>query len=123
MKRDIELLREILLFVEAQDPNDARIPDIEIAGYTDHEVCDHVHVLEGAGWLRGVGYTLEPHSTAVGLTMSGHDFLDAIRNDTVWRRLMKTVAEKGGGIPLDLAKALAIGYMKELLGLSPGGTD
>jgi hypothetical protein len=31
------------------------------------------------------------------LTMAGHDFLEATRDETRWNKAMKTVSEKGGG--------------------------
>ena len=46
--------------------------------------------------------------------MAGHDFLDAIRNQTVWKRLLKTVAEKGDRIPFSVLCALAKQYAKDL---------
>lgn len=36
------------------------------------------------------------------LTWQGHEFLDAVRNDTVWRKTMALVKEKGGSVPFDV---------------------
>ena len=42
------------------------------------------------------------------LTMAGHDFLEASRDETRWNKAMKTVSEKGGG-------AITIGVLVQLL--------
>lgn len=117
MKRDVELIRKILMFVEGQDPNASEIHDIKLDGYTADEVFDHVQLADEAGWLRGAGYSMGPASHAIGLTMAGHDFLDAMRSETVWNRLKNTLSEKGGGLPLEVVSALAVSYARELVGL------
>ena len=45
---------------------------------------------------------------ASSLTWQGHEFLDAIRNDTIWNKTKNVVAERGGAIPFELIKELAI---------------
>ena len=41
------------------------------------------------------------------LTWDGHEFLDAIRNDTVWARTKKVFLDKGVEMTFDLVKAIA----------------
>jgi hypothetical protein len=47
-----------------------------------------------------------------GLTWDGHEFLDAIRNDTVWNKTKRVIADKGGSIPFDVLKDLALKFTR-----------
>ncbi|WP_244982485.1 DUF2513 domain-containing protein [Croceicoccus marinus] len=49
---------------------------------------------------------------SVRLTWDGHDFLDTIRDDEIWRQTKEGV-QKAGGFSLDLLKALAKGLVKK----------
>lgn len=51
-------------------------------------------------------------ATISSLTWNGHEFLDNVRNDTVWAKLKRAVAEKGGAVSFDVLKALALSYAK-----------
>ncbi|WP_263626499.1 DUF2513 domain-containing protein [Xinfangfangia pollutisoli] len=57
------------------------------------------------------------------MTAKGHDFLDAIRNDTVWNKA-KSGAAAVGGMTLGMLKDLAVAYLKQetaaKLGISLG---
>ncbi len=53
------------------------------------------------------------------MTWEGHDFLDAIRNDTIWNRVKATVTEKGGGASVEVMKEIAIQIGKRYLVDSP----
>ncbi|MDM5193041.1 DUF2513 domain-containing protein [Bacillus hominis] len=108
MKRDRDLIRRLLVLIEEQDINSyvLEIPDdidVNVAVY-------HLRLLEQAGFTENSiqygGNTAECISSS--LTWDGHEFLEAIRNDTVWNKLKQTIAEKGGNIPFEVMKALAI---------------
>lgn len=47
------------------------------------------------------------------LTHSGHDYLDAIRDQGIWAKTKATVADTGGSATLEIVKSLAIGYLKK----------
>jgi hypothetical protein len=40
------------------------------------------------------------------LTWEGHDFIEAVRNETVWRKAFGIITEKGGGFTLEMIKEL-----------------
>lgn len=52
-----------------------------------------------------------------GITWSGHDLLDSIRDDKVWKGTMEKVASVGGSVTLDILKSIAEGVMRSYLGL------
>lgn len=41
------------------------------------------------------------------LAWEGHEFLDAVRNDTVWTKTKKVFTEKGVDMSFDLVKTVA----------------
>jgi hypothetical protein len=54
------------------------------------------------------------------LTWDGHEFLSAVRNDTVWKKTLGVIKEHGGGLPFDVLKTVAIKLLNVHLGLSGG---
>ncbi|MED2935205.1 DUF2513 domain-containing protein [Bacillus wiedmannii] len=104
----MELVRKLLVLIEEQDvnSNELKLPnDID-----RNVVVYHLRLLEQAGFTENkIQYASNsPLWIYSSLTWDGHEFLDAIRNDTVWNKVKKTVAEKGGSIPFEVMKALAI---------------
>lgn len=47
------------------------------------------------------------------LTWQGHEFLDASRNETVWKKTLKTINKKRDGLTFEVIKALLTQYTKE----------
>ncbi|RBI77534.1 hypothetical protein DQW77_00595 [Roseovarius sp. TE539] len=47
------------------------------------------------------------------MTTQGHDFLEAIRDEGLWRETKKAVAETGGNATLEIVRALAVGFLKK----------
>lgn len=59
----------------------------------------------------------DPSAMITRLTWQGHEFLDASRDETRWKKAMDIVKEKVGSIPIDLLKDLLKSLMKASLGL------
>jgi len=87
MKRDIELAREILIALEELETFDEPVIP-EISGRSPHEVCYHIKLLSEAGLIEARNWSTDdgPEWVATSLTSSGHDFLDAARNNTIWEK-------------------------------------
>ena len=78
----------------------------------------HLRLLYEAGYLhcgkpistfQGTTYLIR------GLKWDGHDFLDAIRSESVWRRVREKLAEQGGSSAIELVKQLALEIAKSEL--------
>ena len=108
MKRDPEFLRNLLLDIEAGERPFISISHAINAPPNDVKKRYHVELLCDAGLM-----TLVPKS-GYRLTNQGHDFIDAIRNDTIWQKT-KTGAAAVGGVTLTIMKDLAVCYLKEEL--------
>ena len=119
MKRDMDLIRAILLAVEEQADADDR--ELRIDGAPADEVLAyHFLLLDDAGLIESrpmgnVGYyrLLEPKR----LTWAGHEFLDAARNDDLWEQAKRMVLEKTGGQAMELLKTVLASLAKKALDL------
>jgi hypothetical protein len=120
MKRDLDLIRSILLAVEEED-NIADFKPVHIEGYEDELVWHHLQLLDEAGLIEGQwrpAHGVRAHEWLVRrLTWEGHEFLADARNETVWATMKQRVAEKGGSVSLGVASALLAEIAKKALGI------
>ena len=112
MKRDMELIRSIMLQLELGEP-------LKFEGYDDQTVAYHVRMLIEAGYVEGesVGTSGGLYSCVSHVTWAGHDFTDAARDPARWKKAKDIVAEKGGAVTFDVLKQLLATLMKQALGL------
>jgi hypothetical protein len=118
MRRDFDLIREILLQVEENnDPTDCIIP--EINGYSEEEVTYHINLLWQAGLVDALNMSTGGILSfcAKSLTWEGHEFLDAARNDNAWRKTKKFLGEKMAAVTFDLMKTTLLKFLKQELGI------
>jgi hypothetical protein len=84
MKRDMNLIRLLLLETEGEEPK----PDL--SPYNDAQRIYHSALLIEAGLVDGQiiqDSDGQPAATVtLRLTWAGHEFLDAARNDTIWHK-------------------------------------
>jgi hypothetical protein len=121
MKRDMDLVRKIMLAVEASDrPLDSSL--IRIAGYTGESITEHMRLLNEAGLIEGISaYSVEHRLKWIELrlTWSGHDFLDAARNESVWTETIAEVRKKTGAVPFEVLKGLLMESARESVRPAP----
>ena len=111
MKRDMELVRTLLLYFEDK-PSDRVIQVAEIDGYDAATIKYHQVLLYDAGLLN-----CEPIKTERGrlldvwpseLSWQGHEFLDKVRAPFIWDEVKREIESKGlVTASLDILKALA----------------
>lgn len=129
MKRDMDLIREILLEIETGTIQFCTLTKHEanILQVNDSELCEsdakasklayHLELLENASLI-------ECNNTSEfwrirNITWNGHDFLDSIRDPEIWQRT-KEGALSAGGFTIDLLKDLAKGYLKKRISEKTG---
>lgn len=98
MKRDMDLIRKILFYVEENYVAGGPEIDVHIDGYLDSIIYEHCILMKDDGLIMKLLDTssLESKSCKIGnLTSEGFDFLDKIRTDTVWNRTKSVINEKG----------------------------
>ena len=121
MKRNMDLVREILLQIEATEPEKAN--KLDISSYGKDEIGPHVELMIEHGLIKGnvfpsntgpahriLGYHIER------MTWEGHDFLEAARNDTIWKKAKEKCIEATGGLTLDGLKACLVELGKQAIG-------
>ncbi len=104
MKRDPELLRALLIEMEGS-PSDIIVVTMDRGAEDWHHfqlLCDE-------------GLVEQTSQAAFRLTSAGHDFLDAIRDESRWQQIMGRVKQAGGDWTLDILKELAIQLLRETI--------
>lgn len=121
MKRDMKLIREILLAVEDYDGWGYQQVKV-VPGYSEDEVAYHVRLMIEAKLLTGKASNSSQRPTVyIGrMTWQGHDFLDAARNATLFNKVVDEAKNKGIGLTLDLLKDILSAGSR---GLMAAGTN
>lgn len=120
MTRDMDFVRKILMKVEASDDSvfDARalVDGVHDAAFVLH----HIELLMNAGYIEAtVNYYKSGGGQALvkRITWEGYEYLDAVRDDTVWSRTKSIVTNAVGSTSLEVIKMVAGKVAKEMLGL------
>lgn len=99
MKRDMDLVRSILLVVE-NEPGGFVRSNLSIAGYSETVIWYHCYIMGQAGLLEiAITTDLEstgPEALPQNLTWFGHEFLDAAREATRWEKAREMIRDAGG---------------------------
>jgi hypothetical protein len=120
VKRNIDLVRAILLALEAHESGFAPDP-FTVAGYDQETIQHHVWLMAQGDLVTAHDVTAQGDASPVALpgsiTWAGHDFLDTVRNDKVWRKLKAELKDRGLSLPFSLLQALALKIAASLAGL------
>ncbi len=120
MKRDLDLVRKILLAIEAMD--NGRVDcDIEISGFTKDQIGYHVFLMGQADLLKVVDISnldsKSPQAEPIHLTWAGHEFLDASRDEDLWSKAKSKVLKPAGGFAFDILLEWLKAAVKQKIGL------
>ncbi|RSB73649.1 DUF2513 domain-containing protein [Burkholderia multivorans] len=118
MKRDMDLIRELMLKLESLPmeygdnvhiaPNSS---EVYVDGYSFDQIGYHLDLIVQAGFTErskshpAIGFMFR------GLSWSGHDFLDSVRSPDVWGRT-KQIASEAGGFTVDLLVLAAKSFLE-----------
>lgn len=97
MKRDWDLIREILIAVEDLPDTTSRLNANAIIGYDAEIVNYHTQLLSQSNLIINNF-----------LTWEGHEFLDKIRQQTAWNKIKTIVRDKGLDLSYEALK-IALG--------------
>ena len=123
MRRENELIRALMLHLETA--NRVVTAKHSVDGYTADQISYHLaQIIESDLAVGDVRYSIgnQDPTIPIGvmvtrLTPSGHEFIESIRNDTVWKKVKSKSAEVGGDISISLLKELGTQFTRQLLGL------
>ena len=121
MKRDMDLVRTILQKVESSEDPWGLHETLDIEGYTQNQISYHIKLLHEAGLLDAQevsemgrdGFRWWPGS----LTWAGQDFLNAAKDDSLWKKAKETVIKPGASFTFDLLLAWLKAQVTTTLGL------
>ena len=120
MKRDMDLVRDILLKAEAMPPGPPvlyRVSEVE-----DLVLLHHLEMLIEAGLLRGkISRSQGSRGDVIGisgLTWEGHEWIETVRSDQVWDETKRTLLESEAALTFELTREVATRVHRARLGLS-----
>ena len=123
MKRDLDLIRDMMLRIEACHPKDGKITSETFKDLCDDEekVAFHLFLLYDVGFIvaEPVNHSKKRCSDYIVeyLTFIGCDYLDSIRDQSVWNSIKEKLRRIGGNATLDILTDLASSLLREQLKL------
>jgi hypothetical protein len=122
MKRDMDLIRRILLAAEEGAYRQLSSKDFVDDNTTEPTVAYHLQLMAEAGLIEAsIAKTDQAgpvHGYITCIRWAGHDFLDAVRGEDIWRKTKDTVRKSGGSFTFDVLKAVATKLITVAVGLS-----
>ncbi len=120
MKRDMNLVRSILLVLEKYDHGHA--PDkLTIEGFSEEQIGYHIYLMGQAGLLDVTVVTScqspSPTAIPIGMTWQGHDFLELAREPSRWRQAIDKVTKAGAAMTIDILKSVLVTLANQALQL------
>ncbi|SRR5579862_6685217 len=114
MKRDMDLIRAMLLEVEKSiSPGGCQI---KLPDHSREELYYNAQLAQEAGLMDA---RFAPGSTdfhILRLTYAGHEFLDAARNDTLWAKAKEIVIKNTGTLTVEGVKIALSTLIKHAMG-------
>ena len=123
MKRDLELIRKILLEAEACNEYPMYSDRLDFDGYDLETINRHILLLMDADYLDAECFPNESNMYLCiinRITMAGYDYLDSIRNNRVWDAVKRGISAVAGGAAsasLDVIKQYASQVILKELGI------
>jgi DNA-binding transcriptional ArsR family regulator len=105
MKRDMELIRKILIALEDSNRTQGVIP-LKFDGYSEDQISYHVKILAEEGIITAIDYSNSSgfEWIAKGLTWDGHDYIDAIRDEGSWQKVKEWIKSTGKVLTMETLK-------------------
>ena len=121
MKLDYEAIRHILMRIEENEKDKTTISDLKSSDFDDRVINYHLKL------LLDVGYIETKEIKCIGakssefivkrMTMQGHQYLDSIRDDNVWKKTKEVISKTTSSVTLDIIKSVAVKVIGNLLGI------
>ena len=106
----MDLLRKVLFYIEENYQAGQGPVLVEIDGYDSGTIYEHCILAEQAGLIQNTVdcSDLSGRQCLVeNLTNEGYDYLDKIRNDTVWNKTKEVIAQKGLPLVIGTIKTIS----------------
>lgn len=117
MKRDMDLIREIMLWLEENNRGEPEIPE-----RTSEEIGYHCHLLMQAGFIKAADSSCMddelPQAIPLSVTWPGHEFIDSSRDKSIWKSVKEKAMTTTGGVGVAVLTELLKDEAKRRLGLA-----
>lgn len=123
MKRDMELIKKLLLHIEENGIHGKLLRGIEVEGYTPQETSYHVKLLVTNGFVEGknAGADGYPMWIPGDITWEGQEFISGFKNENVWLSFKEKFGDQLQSLPMGVVasvlKDLSKAYIKDKLGM------
>ena len=114
MKRDMDLIRNMLLYVEKENEFNEE-NGVDLGHFPDVNprlLKSHFKLIRQNGYLNKLTLASGGYILAGEITNEGYDFLDSVRDPEIWRKT-KDAAHAAGGFSLRLLGRLATGFLEK----------
>ena len=117
-----ELMRAILLHIEAVPAGEVFNGVFTLEGYERIDVHAHAQLLVEDGWFTDArfnrGHMGFPNAFLIrDLSMKGHEFLANARNNTVWSKVLAKAKTEGTSVSVSVLNGLLSAAAKKYAGL------
>ncbi len=119
MKRDLELIRRVMLAAEkSKDPYELVDPKFE--GHNETEISYQIALLDDAGLLHGQDRSAIGifRWSAGALTWSGHEFVEAVRDEAVWKEALTIAGMTDDGVVFEILQKALMQVLEKRAGLA-----
>ena len=127
MKRNLDLIRDIMLFIENSDDITIRIPtgsniikDSSGQDYNEQTVFRHIELLADAELIKAniteINTDIVIIATITGITWQGYEFLETIREQDIFDKI-KSQLSKISSFALPIVQQLGVELLKTKWGL------
>jgi len=103
MRRDMDIIRLLLLQLEGDEKAAEKLK-----GYDEPLVVYNAALLVDSGLVEGAvarGGDNEPFNVAMDhMTWAGHDFLDAARDETLWKKAKQNIMKPAASYTFEIVK-------------------
>lgn len=121
MKRNLDLIRHILLKLEETSESRLDFSYFTNEHYSRKQVAYHIALLNDAGLIVTTSISVlgqeRPTVIIERLTNSGHDFLDALRDENIFNNTKKTLLSVAGTSTFEIVMSIAMNFLKQKLGI------
>ena len=105
MKRDMDLIRLILLEVEKSEEDE--IENIQIQGYSEKDIMFNAKLMYENDLISDYKTDILDNYYIGQLTWNGSDYLDKVRDDSNWKKIKDVIKEKAFPFTFDIVKSVA----------------
>ena len=114
MRRDMDLIRELLLEIEEKHDGSGRQVDVSGGESPPPVVTEHLFMLAEAGLIEAqdASHMQGRRIIVQRMTWQGHEFLDRIRDPQIWAKT-KEGARRVGSFSLDVLSDVARGIIRK----------